>query len=181
VASRIGGKLPGHPVARWGILFGGALLLAVVLGGLAGAVTADPSMQPYESSAQESLLQGGAGPPDQWILADGPVKPGGEIHRTETWVYQDGERSRFYQWLDGRLIEDGPSPPTAYERDPNLPGPNRFHRGMSIQDVMKILDEEPTWITVDEAPFELSKVYLFEKSQLVISFHEDRLLTVQTW
>jgi hypothetical protein len=161
-------------------LFAATLLLAVVIGGTAGAVTADPSILPYQSEAQAEILAS-TGPPDQWLLADGPIKPGGEVHRIETWIHQDAAGSRYYKWLDGVLLEQGTLSAPARERDPALPAPNQLHRGMDIDAALEVLGEEPLYVTFPDAPFELSLAYLFEESQLVLTFFEDRLLTAQTW
>lgn len=188
--SRWADRLPRHPLARRAVLTLGAVVVALVLGALVGAVTASPSTQPYESGMQTRILQdrstlglalAGAGAPDQWVVADGPVKPGGDTHRIEVWVYELGEDSWYVTWLNGVAVNLGRAPSSGYERDESLPTPNRFHRGMTVDDVMEILDEEPTYLVVEDEPFRPSTTYLFKRAQLAMSFYEDRLLTVQTW
>ncbi len=157
-----------------------ALLVAVGAGAVVGAVMASPGPQPYESEPQTEVLKE-QGHPDQWLVADGPIKPGGAVHRVETWIYGDGETAHYFKWIDGVLIEEGTATAQPYGRDPALPAPNLLHGGMKIDDVIEVLGEEPEYIPFDDATFELSLAYLFEDAQLVVTFYNDRLLTAQTW
>jgi hypothetical protein len=150
--------------------------ISVVIGGWAAvALREEPD---FTSDRQEQRVAE-LGWPDAWLVAHGPIEPGGDVHRSETWIYS--ERGLVLRFVDGaEVLPPGEIEPAA------MPGrsavhPTRFHRGLALDDIEQRLDEEGTRIEPFDSPYPGSEAYLFARSALLITLVDGRFFTAQTY
>jgi len=156
--------------------------IAAVLGvaALAGAWAALASREADDySSARQAARARELGWPDAWLVAHGPIEPGGEVHRTETWFYSD--RGLVLRFVDGAEVL-----PPAGTSLPDLAGrstvhPTEFHHGLDLDDIERRLGEEGARIDPFESPYPGSEGYLFARSALLITLIDGRFFTAQTY
>lgn len=134
----------------------------------------------YSSTDQRSILDE-LGSPPSWILLDGPIKPTGEVHRVESWIYPD--RDSMYDFVDGKLIEyyTVSLEPASQNKTPKI-SPSALCRDMTLSEVRSLLDENGEPVEpVDIEGYPDCKAYHFVENGLIISFLDDSLFTAQTY
>jgi hypothetical protein len=172
------------------------LIVGVVAGFLYGFYTISPqetpapavkhpvkvtvSSSPYSSADQRAILNE-LGSPPSWILVDGPIKPGGEVHRVESWIYPVADT--MCDFIDGRLTErtDVSLDPISQNDTPKI-GPGALTGDMTLAEVRSLLDEDGEPVEpVDIEEYPDCRAYHFPENKLVISFLDDNLFTAQTY
>jgi hypothetical protein len=119
------------------------------------------------------------GEPVAWFLADGPISPGGDIHRVETWFY--AEHNTAVRFLDGTRLGDSPAQLAIIPRPERAALPHEFDRSMDREAVESALGDSGLPIDGFSSEYAGSTAYFFPRSGLLISFVSGRLFTVQTY
>ncbi len=164
-----------QPPVPWPYL-AGVLCLAVLVGAVAALGMRE---EPAYSSDRQQRLAANIGWPDGWIVADGPIEPGGESHRTETWLY--ASRGVAVRFLDGAEVKPPVPIDGALVGSRSEVRPSAFHRGMNLADIEQRLGEEGARLEPFESPYSGSEGYMFVRSALLITILDGRFFTAQTY
>jgi pSer/pThr/pTyr-binding forkhead associated (FHA) protein len=163
-------------IVKWVI----TLVLSAIIGGAIGFFNTESTAQTYPSTGQQDILAE-LGEPPLWVLTDGPLKPGGDIHRMECWIYP-GSDVRI-SFANGYLLD-------RFEQDLNAEsswGTNVFNpcsldHTMTFEDVQLLLGEQG--ICIDEYVcnvFEGNKAYYFSNNRLLITFIDGHFFYAETY
>ncbi len=167
-----------------GIIFGllaccGAVVAAVLIFGNSDRA------EPWKPSADQTRAVKEFGPPQTFsvICAPDPThdavgKDGFPMHRVETWSYH--EMGTQFIFRDGKAMGTKATPVVpAGTTYPKL-RPEEFYRGMSVNDVVKVVGSAPTK-AADVAPdaFKGLEAYVFG-DQVMAEFDNGKLVGVQT-
>lgn len=151
--------------------------VAALLGIGVGLATADREAGTFKSGDQAAVLTS-RGEPPVWVLADGPVEPGGASHRVETWYYPEtGDGIRF--------VDGGNAGETA-ARLATVPGaevvvsPRDLHRKMSRKQVEGRMQEEGAFVSMD-SDYAGSEAFAYRKSGLLVTYLEGKFFTAQAY
>lgn len=158
-----------------------ALVVVAAVGGVRGwrFVDSSGSESVYPSADQATVIKD-HGQPGLFVVGDGPVKPGGEQHRLETWMYTKDAIS--YSFVDGQLVGSADIMADAFPPDcPEKLSPSTLRSTMTLRQVEALLEEEGTYVADVDSPYPGCKPYDFPKHRLAVSFVDGRLFTAQSY
>ena len=91
------------------------------------------------------------GQPPLWLLTDGPIKPGGDIHRVELWLYPT--TSTQFNFIDGRLVSQAETSLRPWARIPgNSIGPVRLRIAAFINTTAPSMPRDRASIAIGMCP-----------------------------
>ncbi len=161
------------------------VLVAGILGGGLAYATADRSYRSFISEDQTTVRSAVRLDldPAMWTLVDGPIRPGGEVHRVETWVYRT-ERARagsYYYFVDGLLVHEGSITIAPDVTAKTGLSPHLFHRGLGLRDLERLIGERATPLERVDTPYPGSKGYSFARAGILVTILGGRFFTAQTY
>lgn len=167
-----------------------AAIIAAMLGavggwlsGRGGPRTVDagrPRGNGWSLTSEQKAVSDKLGRPQVFTVADGPLSPGGEQHRTELWLYK-GERVQ-YTFFDGREVTRTPAIEKAYPPDcPGKVAPWDLHSGLSRGEVESLLGEQGEHLETTTSPYPDSVSYRYVRNRLLIGYLGDRFFAAQSY
>ncbi|MBK7127645.1 MAG: zinc ribbon domain-containing protein [Dehalococcoidia bacterium] len=175
VASRASLKLARLPLRPWVLvaLAGAAALLGIAF----GFFTAGDETDGFTSAAQASAIAS-RGEPAFWVLADGPISPGEDVHRVELWYYPD--EAIGLRFVDG--VETGHvSGEIGFVPGRRLSvSPGQLHRDLSRTETEALLGEAGVALDMD-SDYPGSSAFFYRKSALLVTYLGDRFFTAQMY
>jgi hypothetical protein len=152
----------------------------VVAGGVGAAYgyLTGPGGSPSVPSPDQEVTLDEFGPPPVFVVADGPLAPGEEFARAETWGYPEaGVRHDFLDglFIGGHVVEvDDRYTATSYS-------PAEFTRDLRRGDVEDLVGESGVLLPPIESEFDDLESYAYPGARLIVTYLDGWLYIVQTY
>ncbi len=121
----------------------------------------------------------GYGPPDAWMVADGPTSPDGGHARLEEWYHFDDDL--VITFVNGTATDAKELTPRDELLPSNYYDPFNFDATLWRTDVEQMLGEQGTLIDDIETVFPNYRAYVYPAARLLIGFLDDQFYTAQTY
>lgn len=153
-------------------MLGAVAVLGAVFGVASG--WGDGALEP--SDDQRAALDEHGLPPI-WVLADGPVDPGGDAHRIESWFYP--AQGRVLRFVDGKALDSRAFSGAGWPQYELQVDPTRLHRELSRDDVERLLGETGAAVPGVQGPYAGSEAYFYRLTGLLVTYLDGRFFTAQ--
>ncbi|MBA4180853.1 MAG: hypothetical protein C0506_09720 [Anaerolinea sp.] len=154
----------------------GLLAAVAVIGVVLGALSSwrDDTLDPT-SDQRKAIAENGL--PPIWVLGDGPVAPGEDAHRIESWFYPaTGQVLRF---VDGQLLDSRPFSGAGWPQYELQVDPTRLHRELSRGAVKSLLGETGVAVPGVQSPYQGSEAFFYRSTGLLVTYLDGRFFTGQ--
>lgn len=171
----------GRPSHRTWIPFGMrtlvGLIAAVAVAGAALGVVSRWGDDTLDPTADQREVLDTLGVPPIWIVGDGPVAPGEDAHRIESWFYP--AEGRVVRFVDGRLLDSRPVSAAGWPAYELQVDPARLHRELSRDEVEGLLGETGVPLPGVKSPYPGSEAFFYRATGLLVTYLDGRFFTAQ--